>query len=83
MSNIQKIHGVNLASNSFFENLCVERLSSDPSPLTTSGRIWYNTTSNQLKISVYDGVSSIVVKKTNIKFFMRLILCLNLYFDLL
>jgi len=65
MSNTQKIHGVNLAGNSFFENLCVERLSSDPSPLTTSGRIWYNTITNQLKISVYDGVSSVIVKVLN------------------
>jgi len=65
MSNTQKIHGVNLANNSVLENLCVEQLISDPSPLTKSGRIWYNTTTNQLKISIYDGVSNIVVKVLN------------------
>lgn len=50
-----------------FSNLILEfdriiNLSSDPSPLE-EGQIWYNTTSNDVKIAVYDTNTSSVVAK--------------------
>jgi len=44
-------HGITLADNSSVENLIVETLSADPSPLTV-GRVYYNSTSNQYSMIV-------------------------------
>jgi len=61
MATYKKYHGISLADNSVIENLHIERLASDPT-LLEAGRIWYNTTTKQLKTSVRDGDNNLVVK---------------------
>jgi hypothetical protein len=56
-----KFHGIALANNSWIENLHVERLASDPLPIS-AGRIWYNTTAKALKYSSLDGVGAVIIQ---------------------
>jgi len=56
-----KFHGINLAANGFIENLRVERLAADPSPVS-AGRVWYNTTEKALKYSSLDDTGAVVVQ---------------------
>ena len=44
-------HGITLASGSEIENVVVETLANDPSPLVT-GRVWYNSTTGSLKVAL-------------------------------
>lgn len=56
----RKFHGITMAANSFIENLNVERLSADPSPVSP-GRLWYNDTTKQLKYSTLDAAGAVIV----------------------
>ena len=56
-----KFHGITIANNAWIENATVERLASDPTPLT-AGRIWYNTTTKELKFSSLDGGGAVNVQ---------------------
>ena len=56
-----KFHGINLAANSWIENCTVERLASDPTPITAS-RIWYNTVTKELKFSSLNGGGAVIVE---------------------
>lgn len=56
-----KHHGITLAANSWIENCHVERLTSDPAT-PNAGKIWFNTTSKTVKITVLDGGGAVVVR---------------------
>lgn len=56
-----KFHGITLAANAWIENAVVERLSADPTPITAS-RIWYNTSTKQLKFSSLNGGGAVIVE---------------------
>ena len=56
----RKHHGITLANNSWIENMHVERLAADPTPLV-AGRIWYNETDKVLRFSSLDGVGAVIV----------------------
>lgn len=55
-----KFHGITLAQNAFIENLRVERLDADPTPLT-AGRIWFNTTEKALKYTSLGESDEVVI----------------------
>ena len=55
-----KFHGLELADNSFIENLRIEKLTSDPTP-SEPGRLWYNTTDKVFKFSSLDSGGAIIV----------------------
>lgn len=55
-----KFHGLELADNSFIENLRIERLASDPTP-SEPGRLWYNTTDKVFKFSSLDTNGAVIV----------------------
>lgn len=55
-----KIHNPILANNSVFKNLHLERLASDPTPLT-AGRVWFNTTDKAFKHTTLDAGGAVVV----------------------
>ncbi len=54
-----KFHGLELADNSFIENLRVEKLTSDPTP-SEPGRLWYNTTDKVFKFSSLDSGGAVI-----------------------
>ncbi len=56
-----KAHGLTIAANGYIENMVVERLSSDPS-VAEAGRIWFNTTEKDYKISTLDGGGGVIVR---------------------
>jgi len=56
----RKYHGITLAGNSWIENLHVERLATDPTPLV-AGRIWYNETDKALRFSSLDSEGAVAV----------------------
>ena len=53
MSLFPKYHGIQLANGSTIDNLHVERLAADPSPVT-AGRVWFNTADKQMKFTGID-----------------------------
>ena len=55
-----KFHGISLANGSVIENLHLERLVADPSPVT-AGRIWVNTTQKAIKYTGLDASGNVVV----------------------
>lgn len=58
--NFPKFHGIALAQNAFIENLRVERLALDPTPLV-AGRIWFNTTEKALKYTSLGESDEVVI----------------------
>lgn len=56
-----KAHGLTIASNGYIENMVVERLSSDPT-VSEAGRIWFNTTDKDFKISTLDGGGGVITR---------------------
>jgi hypothetical protein len=54
-----KFHGLQLANNSWIENLHVEQLATDPS-VVSAGRIWFNTTAGVVKFSVQEGAGVVI-----------------------
>lgn len=58
-----KFHGIQLAQNSWIDNLHIERLAADPAgvALTHAGRFWYNTTDKVIRYTAVSG-EDIVVK---------------------
>ncbi len=61
MANFPVYHGITLAQNAYIENLNVEILATDPSPVS-AGRIWYNSTAKVFKQSTLDGTGAVVVR---------------------
>ena len=61
MTHGQKIHGLTLAKNSWIENLSLEQLVLDPSPVAAN-RVWVNSTEQVVKYSILDGQGAVVVK---------------------
>jgi len=57
----RKHHGITLANNSWIENMHVERLAADPSPLV-AGRLWYNETDKLLRFSTLDAGGAVVIR---------------------
>lgn len=59
-----KFHGIQLAKNSWVENLHIERLAADPllAELTSAGRFWFNTTDKVVRYTALDGEGAVVVK---------------------
>jgi hypothetical protein len=55
-----KFHGIELAQNSYVENLTLESLATDPTPLG-AGRLWYNTTDKLFKFSSLDDNDNVVI----------------------
>lgn len=55
-----KFHGITLAQNSWIENLHVERLATDPTPIS-AGRVWINTTDKVLKFSSLDAGGAVII----------------------
>ena len=55
-----KFHGISLASGSVIENLNIEPLAADPSPVTV-GRVWVNTVQKALKFAGLDANGAVVV----------------------
>ena len=59
MSNFIKAHGLSIANNGFIENVVVEKLSSTPGSLE-NGRIYYDSTANELKyVKANGGVATL------------------------
>lgn len=56
-----KHHGIQLALNSWIENLHIERLATDPA-VTVAGRIWFNTTDKVVRFSSLDAAGAVVIK---------------------
>jgi hypothetical protein len=56
-----KFHGITLANGSVVENLHIERLAADPTPIT-AGRLWINTTDKMIKYTGYDAGGAVVVQ---------------------
>lgn len=59
-----KYHGIQLAKNSWVENLHIERLAADPAgaELTSAGRFWFNTTDKVVRYTALDTEGVVVVK---------------------
>ena len=60
MATFTEIHGISLADNSYIENMHVELLASDPTPVE-AGRIWYNSSEKQYKASTYDAGGAVII----------------------
>ena len=61
MSTFPVYHGITLASNSWIENLVIEKFAADPVPVE-AGRIWFNTTDKVFRQSTLNGSGAVVVK---------------------
>ncbi|CAB4122409.1 hypothetical protein UFOVP35_14 [uncultured Caudovirales phage] len=61
MSNFPVFHGITLAQNAFVENLNLEILSTDPTPVN-AGRIWFNSTDKSVKFSTLDSSGAVIVR---------------------
>ena len=59
-ANFPIFHGVTLAAGATLDNLNVEILASDPSPVS-AGRIWFNSTTKQLKYSSLNSGGAVIV----------------------
>jgi len=59
-----KFHGIQLANNSWVENLHIERLAADPALNASSfaGRFWFNTTDKVVRYTALDAEGVVVVK---------------------
>lgn len=61
MADFPIFHGITLASNAFIENLVVEKLAADPTPVE-AGRVWYNTTDKVFRQSTLDTNGAVIVR---------------------
>ena len=61
MSTFPVYHGITLASNSWIENLVIEKFAADPVPVE-AGRIWFNTTDKVFRQSTLNEGGAVVVK---------------------
>ena len=61
MSTFPVYHGITLASNSWIENLVIEKFTADPVPVE-AGRIWFNTTDKVFRQSTLNEGGAVVVK---------------------
>ena len=57
----QKFHGIALAANSWIQNLVIEPVTVDPTPVGPA-RAWYNSTDKALKFSSLDGGGAVIVQ---------------------
>jgi hypothetical protein len=57
----KKYHGITLPAGAFIENMNVEQLAADPTPLS-AGRIWFNSTAKLLKFSSLDSEGAVIVQ---------------------
>ena len=57
-----KFHGIKLADGSEIENLRVEKVTADPTPIS-AGRLWYNETTKAFKFSSLDGSGNIIIRQ--------------------
>ena len=60
VNNYPIFHGIQLAAGSSLENLHVEILDADPSPVS-AGRIWFNSTEKKLKYSSLNSAGAVIV----------------------
>lgn len=60
MSQFPEYHGITLAAGGWIENVQIEKLTSDPVPVS-AGRIWYNVTETHFKYSSLDNTGAIVI----------------------
>ena len=61
MANFPVFHGITLAANAYVENLNLEILSTDPTPVA-AGRVWFNSVEKVVKYSALDSTGAVVVK---------------------
>jgi len=66
MATFTEFHGISMAENSFIENLVIETLTTDPVP-TEAGRIWFNSTDKQYKVSSLDSSGGVIVRSFGTK----------------
>jgi len=61
MANFPVFHGITLAANAYVENLNLEILSADPSPVA-AGRVWFNSTDKVVRYSSLNSSGAVVVR---------------------
>lgn len=61
MSKFQTYHGIALAANSWIQNLVIEPVTVDPTPVGPA-RAWYNSTEKALKFSSLDAGGAVIVE---------------------
>lgn len=63
MSNFTKVHGLQLAQNSYVKNFGVETVDVDPS-ISTTGKVWFNTVDKKFKCTTLDSDGSTIIVKS-------------------
>ena len=56
-----EVHGLRVATGGSIENMVMERLAADPTPIVP-GRVWYNETEKVMKFSSLNGTGAVVVE---------------------